>query len=231
MGNCVGSFHIRQAPFCGSRKVSHDRDEHLRWRFYHPRHRFGKRTVSQTMQFIKTNEEIERSAHVETWFSRREKLLETPGSLARDEVNYQGIYYDDIDWTKDIHSLGPNCPICGADGAEGHLASCYFQWNMMDSPRGRSFLENLIKEALQREGCLDDDGNVVRKPKPKDMLLNAESFKGDHQELARKVRKHQTRGGLIIGEFPEGFGIPYWAFVRMSKITVGGVVTKDRFKE
>ncbi len=71
---------------------------------------------------------------------------------ARTEVQYNGIYYDDIDWSKEIHSLGPQCDYCGSDGEEGHQAGCYYLWSMMETPRGRMFLENMIKEALAREG-------------------------------------------------------------------------------
>ncbi len=70
---------------------------------------------------------------------------------AREEVHFNGTYYDDIDWGLKIHSLGTNCPICGADGAEGHCSACPYTWSEMESPRGRGFLKDMIKDAIDRE--------------------------------------------------------------------------------
>lgn len=71
---------------------------------------------------------------------------------ARAEINYNGVFYDDIDWMQDIHDLGPYCPRCGCDGAEGHSSGCEYLWSNMESPRGRTFLKEMIKDALIREG-------------------------------------------------------------------------------
>jgi len=70
---------------------------------------------------------------------------------SRYEVNIDGIYYDDIDWDKDLHSLGTHCPMCGNDGIEGHGSSCEYLFKSQQTPRGRDFLKNMIYEAIIRE--------------------------------------------------------------------------------
>lgn len=73
------------------------------------------------------------------------------GDPARSEVEYDGHHYDDFDWTKPLHSLGPNCWYCGSDGAEGHQNACRFLWKNQQTPAGRAFLRDEIKSALERE--------------------------------------------------------------------------------
>jgi hypothetical protein len=73
---------------------------------------------------------------------------------ARTEVHYNGVRWDDIDWSKAVHSLGPECSECGGDSAIGHGPGCPYVWANMESPKGREFLRLEIKKALQREGKL-----------------------------------------------------------------------------
>lgn len=81
--------------------------------------------------------------------SFRAEVLKKYPHLA--EVNYRGTYYFDIDWDKDLHSLGPTCSACGCDGAEGHGSSCEFLFSNQTTPRGKSFLRNQIRLAVRRE--------------------------------------------------------------------------------
>lgn len=67
------------------------------------------------------------------------------------EVNYNGVFYADIDWSKDLHSLGPICHACGCDAAEGHGSSCEYLFENQTTPRGREFLRQQIRLALDRE--------------------------------------------------------------------------------
>lgn len=81
------------------------------------------------------------------------------GTRAVDEANYKGVYWKDITWNKDIHSLGDNCPCCGIDGGElvgmGHQIFCIYvamynpKWN---TSKLREEMAQEIKAALEREG-------------------------------------------------------------------------------
>lgn len=89
---------------------------------------------------------------------------------AREEVHWRGIHYDDIDWSKPIHDLGPVCPCCGYTADDvlmgGHNPSCYYNWRMMESPRGHSFLRDMIEEAVKREEK-ENGGKFKRTGNPK----------------------------------------------------------------
>ena len=71
---------------------------------------------------------------------------------ARTEVHYEGVYWNDIDWEKPIHSMGNRCDYCGHDGAEGHANACRYLFKNQETPAGRTFLRDTIREALIREG-------------------------------------------------------------------------------
>lgn len=76
---------------------------------------------------------------------------------AVDEVHYEGAYWRDIDWSKPIHSLGPTCDQCGSDGAEGHQNACPYLFKNQQEPRGRTFLRDQIRLAIERELLAGND--------------------------------------------------------------------------
>lgn len=72
-------------------------------------------------------------------------------NVAVKEVNFEGVFWTDIDWTKKLHSMGKTCDCCGADGAEGHQNACLYLFKNQQTPRGREFLKEQIRLAVQRE--------------------------------------------------------------------------------
>lgn len=73
---------------------------------------------------------------------------------AIDEVNWNGIYWKDLDWKSDIH-LMKNCDECGIDGGDllmgGHLNACRYYYKNQESPAGRTWLRQKIEQLWNRE--------------------------------------------------------------------------------
>lgn len=80
-----------------------------------------------------------------------------------DKANYKGVYWKDIDWTKPIHDM-PICTCCGVDAGEmigmGHQSCCYYGTGS-EHRMALPFFESEIKEALRREGRLDENENPI----------------------------------------------------------------------
>lgn len=66
------------------------------------------------------------------------------------EVNYNGIYWGDINWSSPTHKMEGKCDFCGSDGAEGHQSACRYLFKNQTTPAGREFLRQQIKQAVYR---------------------------------------------------------------------------------
>lgn len=67
---------------------------------------------------------------------------------AINEVNYNGVYWKDIDWpVMDI------CDCCGIDGDDwvmaGHLNACRYLYKNQQTPAGRAWLLGMIEIAVK----------------------------------------------------------------------------------
>lgn len=74
---------------------------------------------------------------------------------ALDEVNFEGVYWRDIDWRKPIHQMEV-CNCCRIPAGDyimgGHISACYYLNKNQETPAARAFLVDQIREALRREG-------------------------------------------------------------------------------
>lgn len=71
-----------------------------------------------------------------------------------DEINFEGTFWKDIDWGKAIHQMKVcNCCRIPADDyyMGGHISACYYLTKNQNTPAARAFLEDQIREALERE--------------------------------------------------------------------------------
>lgn len=73
---------------------------------------------------------------------------------AIDEVHWNGIYWKDLDWKSEFHTM-KICDECGIDGGDwvmgGHLFACRYNYRNQETPAGRAWLQAKIKQLWGRE--------------------------------------------------------------------------------